>query len=125
MNFDLTPREVPVTIGKEQYLLVEATEDVACKFRNASLNNMKVDDGKIVGMSGVADVEPLLVSMCLLKNVGNSMVPVDISTVRAWPSRIVKKLFETIKEISELGEGGENAKKSPSGGADNSDTPLG
>jgi hypothetical protein len=50
---------------------------------------------------GLANVEPLLVSLCLFRENG---APVLLATVRSWPARVVKSLFEKAKEISDLGE---------------------
>ena len=110
LNFeDLTPIERPVSIGQKKYILREASEGAACQYRNATLKGARMADGKIVGMDGVADAEPLLVSLCLhpvgpndkirLDTSGNP-VPTDLRIIRAWPPRVVRALFDTLKEIS-------------------------
>lgn len=103
-----SPIEVLVSnlFGKD-YILREATGDVACKFQNKRTKCMKFGtDGKTASIDDIADVDPLLLSMCLfapnVKNPGTFDVPVPITTIRSWPSRIVKKLVEKAKEISEL-----------------------
>lgn len=100
---DLAPVEVPVSIkAKDDHLLVEATEDVACKYRNATLKAAKMEDAKIIGMDGLSDAEPILVAGCLLKMPGRT--PVDVKYVRSLGAKIVKPLFECAKEISDLDE---------------------
>ena len=103
-----TPVEVLVSnlFGKD-YILREATGDVACKFQNKRAKCMKFGtDGKTASIDDIADVDPLLLSMCLFspndKTPGTFDKPVPITTIRSWPSRIVKKLVEKAKEISEL-----------------------
>lgn len=98
---ELKLKEIPVTLGKDKYTLREATEDAACAWRNATMSKMEMTDGKVSGMGGVADVEPLLVSMCLFNSEGKN---VGEPFVRALPSRIVKPLFEWIQEVSGLKE---------------------
>lgn len=139
MDFDISLKEVPVTINKEAYVLVEASEDSACKYRNASMKTMTFTDGKVTGMVGGADLEPLLVHLCLFQ--GDKAVP--LHKIRSWPARVVKALFEKAKEISDLNEDTVegidkeiatlqerrktlleiDAKKSQSDGLPNSDTP--
>ena len=57
------------------------------------------------------DLEAYLVSLCLFDSEDR---PVSEATVAGWPERVVKKLFTTAKEISNLvekeGEAEERAK---------------
>ena len=97
---DLTRVEVSVTVGDKQYTLREATGDAACRYRNALLKCTELGpEGKPVRVIGMADVEPLLVSLCLFNEQNK---PVHVNTVRSWPARIQKALFEKTKEISNL-----------------------
>ncbi len=122
---DLTPREEAVKIGKDWYLLREASEWAACAYRNEGMKGARFEDGKLRSVDGVANVEPLLVHLCLFFAVGDppdgtngsngtlkvAMEPtrgdplnVPLKTVRSWPSRIVKPLFDRAKQLSELEE---------------------
>jgi hypothetical protein len=114
-NFDdLTPFEVPVTYKGKKYVLREASEDARCKYRNSLMGSAKLGpDGKPVSISGMADCEPLLVSLCLCQVNGDGSIRLDTSgnpsllpllTIRSWPSRIVKRLYEKAKDISDLKE---------------------
>ena len=100
---DLTPIEIPVSIEGVEYTLREASGDAACKYRNAMMACMQLADGKPVSLRGLADVEPLLVSLCLFVTETNKLVPLHV--IKTWPSRVITPLFEKAKEISELGEG--------------------
>lgn len=92
----------PVYIGDAVFTLKEATIGAAAKYRNALLECATIGpDGKPSKFSGMADVEPLLVSLCLFDADGNG---VPLSTVNEWPSRIVKQLFNRIKDVSDLDE---------------------
>ena len=107
--FDLSVREVPVGILGKRYLLREASEGAAARYRNAMLKATKLGpDGKPISLDGMADAAPLLVSLCLFEVYEHQGVskdrPVLLSTVVSWPSRVVKPLFEKAKEISELDE---------------------
>lgn len=103
MRFDdLSLAERAVVIGGVQHTLSEATEGVACHYRNAVMRSAKMSDGKVVGTEGVADVQPLLVSLCLKDATGK---PVPLPTVKSWPSRVVKPMYDWIREVSQLEEG--------------------
>lgn len=97
---DLMPLCEEVTLGTAQYFLKEASGDAATKFANARLNCVKLGpDGKPQTVRGIADVEPLLVSLCLFDSNGKN---VPEATVRSWPYRIQKALFDRAKEMSHL-----------------------
>lgn len=106
MNFEsIEPISIPVTIAGKNYVLKEATADVACKYRNIILKSTKLNvDGRVTSMEGLADAEPFLVSLCLFEVDGDKLKPVPITTIRSWPNRIQKALFAEAKNISELDE---------------------
>jgi hypothetical protein len=105
---DLEPISIHVTLGKKKYLLREATEGVAVTWRNAMLKATKIGDkGRPTMMDGIADAEPLLVSLCLFEEgpmEGEFKRNVPVGVIRGWKASIVKKLHEKIKEISDLYE---------------------
>lgn len=99
---DITPIELPVRINGKSYTLREATGDAACKYRNEMLKCTTLGpDGKPSTIRNMADVEPLLISLCLFDD-KNRMV--HHSIIRSWPNRVQNKLYETAKRISELDE---------------------
>ena len=112
MTVDYTPivfdtlelAKVPVTLVGEEYLLYEATEGQVVSWRNHHLKSTRMADGKVIGMDGMADSEPLLVSLCLRKVTKNGEVPVSIVTIKNWPVAVVSCLFERAKQISGLNE---------------------
>lgn len=110
---DLAPIEIPVRIAGVAYILREASEAAACKWRNHQLKATRMADGKVTGMDGMADAEPLLVSLCLCQTNPDGTLKLDpqrnpanvpLALVLSWPARIVKPLFEKAKEISDLTE---------------------
>ncbi len=107
MNFDdITPVEIPVSIAGEKYVLCEATGEAGRQFNNARTRGIKFGvEGKPNSIEGVANVEPLLVSLCLFKILAEGMrKPVSVSVISAWPYRVMKRLFDKAKEISDLEE---------------------
>lgn len=112
LNFDdLAPIEIPVKVGGKAYLLREASGDAACKWRNALLKATRLGpEGKPVSIDGMADTEPLLISLCLFETADNgdgsrtATKPVSIATIRSWPARVQAKLFAKCKDISALDE---------------------
>jgi hypothetical protein len=102
MVFDVCERrKVDVRIGKDLYDLYEASGASGVHFKNAQMETRVYGpDGVLVGLRNVANLEPLLVSLCLFKK--DSDVPVAKSVITGWPFRIQKALFDKIVEISDL-----------------------
>ena len=52
LNFDtLEPIQEPVRIRNENYVLLEAEENVAIKWRNNNVRGAKMKDGSVVGVT--------------------------------------------------------------------------
>lgn len=120
-NPSLSLTQIPVRFQGKNYLLVEALGDAVAQWRNAQLQGTKMQqsdnsDTKTISLGGMADSEPLLVSLCLFSpdKDGNLILDargnvdvrqrVPLTAVRGWPNRVVSKLFEKAKEISGLNE---------------------
>jgi hypothetical protein len=98
---DLTLREVPVRLGGQAYVLREASVAAACQYRNAILRAGRFGaDGKVQAYEDLADIEPLLVSLCLFEADGGR--PVSLATVKRWPARLLQPLYRQAKALSEL-----------------------
>lgn len=118
-DFDFTnlqPVRLAFNIGKKQYVLCEADGDAGAKYRSAAVRAAKMNDGKVIGLEGIGDIEPYLVSRCLyhVDDKGNLRVDdndnpikkylVTEAEVRSFPDRVQKAVFNKIKEISSLDE---------------------
>jgi hypothetical protein len=107
---DLTPAAVPVKYRGKRYLLREADESACCQYRNAVIRSRKLDaDGRLTHLDGLADAEPLLVSLCLFElaegpGQPSAERPVPLAVVRSWPGRVVKPLFAWLHRASGLRE---------------------
>ena len=100
---DIAMKEVPVTIGEDNYVLCEASEETAELYQNATMRGVTMQDGLVRLSDSMAGAQSLLVSRCLFKiEDDNTRRCVSQKTVQSWPSRIVKPLFETAKKISDL-----------------------
>lgn len=104
---DLTPVEIPVKYQGVEYILTEADGAAAAKYRASMLKGMEIsvdDEGNRTTkhIAGISEVQPLLVSLCLKDKVSGTRVPLE--TVKTWSERIIRKLFDKAKEISELDE---------------------
>ena len=104
-TFDLTLQERQIIVGGTKYLLREASEDAATKYRNAAVRGAKMSEGSVT-MGDAGNVQAVLVSECLfeLGENGNVLRNAPIGIVKAWPSRVVRPLFDWIKEVSMLDE---------------------
>lgn len=123
-NFTLDRVTFPVTIGKEKYLLVEADSETSETFQSMIMGSLTVTQGhdgaaKRIDKidSGMIKSQSYLVSRCLKKlspgvHPDDPLIeePVSLATVRGWPNRIVKPLYEKAREISDLRED-DDAKK--------------
>lgn len=94
-------QEESVVIADKEYVLREASGDTAVQYRNKTMAGMALSDGKLSRIESLADAEPFLVSRCLFE-CGEIQKNVPESTVRSWPNRIQKALFDRAKEISSL-----------------------
>lgn len=102
---NLAPIEEPVKYQGQDYVLVEASAGAAITFRNARTNSLKFQDGKLVGYNNPAEIEPLLVSLCVFAiDKAGKRKPVSVETIKSWPSQMVTTLFERAKEIGHLQE---------------------
>jgi hypothetical protein len=66
------------------------------------------EEGKITGTRDLADLTPLLVSLCLFKEDGSS---VGEATIRSWPSRVQEALVSRAREISGMNDTVESLEK--------------
>ena len=96
----ILPKEIPVTLGTEQFVLKQATAGASTKYRDAFLRATKMDDGKLKGFDGMAATEIYLISMCLFRRFPNGDVLVSRDVIESWPGEVQKPLFEAIKRIS-------------------------
>lgn len=101
-DFTTSRLERPVTIDGKSYILREASEEEARKFRSAAAKTARLNDGELVGVEGVGDMQSYLVSLCLFSE--DKVTPVPIAVIRQWPTRIVRPMFDWIKEVSQLEE---------------------
>lgn len=112
---DLTPHKEKVVMGRDIYWLHEALEEDVVKYNNARAKSARMVDGKVVGVDGAADIEPFLVSLCLYKATTDGSFPylpngvdpdpkarVPLTWIRKQVGRVVSRLFNRIKAVSEL-----------------------
>jgi len=102
---DLTPVSIPVTINGEQYELREADANAGVTYRNEIMAKTVMEDGKATRLLNMADIEPLLVGMCLFKEGEDK--PVGRDFARKLSHRRLKVLYDTAERISELAATGE------------------
>ncbi len=114
---DIELKEIPVTVGKQKYVLRAATGAAAAKYKNSQVRATKLNsDGEIIGLDGVADSELYLVHLCLFQvpppvPEGSPTLPRDRwpnvpqQIIQSWRADIVRQLFDKAKEISRLEEG--------------------
>jgi hypothetical protein len=105
LNFseeDLTPRSVPVTIGKDTYQLREASGGAGTEYRNRQIACTELgSDGKAKRILGIADCDVYLVFACLFDENGKQ---VSETKIRNWPDKILRNLVKAAKMLSGLSD---------------------
>lgn len=103
---DIAPVEIPVKLKGKDYVLREASESGAAKYKNAQLKAMKqsesADGNKTTNIDGMAETEALLVSICLFEKTDTGEKNVDIAFIRTLVHRVVEPIFNKAEEISGL-----------------------
>lgn len=99
---DLTPIEMPFAFEGKAYVLREASEGAHCQYRNhiAKVGKLDPATGRPTSYEGLFDVAALLVSLCLFEKDGNK--PVRLEAVKAWPKRVVERLYDQAKAVSDI-----------------------
>jgi hypothetical protein len=102
-----TPIEIPVTVGKAKYFLCEAMGDVAAKYENRKVSNMKLDNGKPVSVMNTGDLAPFLLSLCMFYpsedgTKADRTKPVNPVTIRGFKSKTMRTLFDKARKISDI-----------------------
>jgi hypothetical protein len=111
---DLPAVEVKVRRGGKTYVLREADGEAARQYRNAAIRAARMTDGEVTGIDGAADVEPLLVSLCLYyandagtitlapNGLPDKRTLVPLGVIKSWTAAQQKSLFDRAVEISGL-----------------------
>ena len=99
-DINLIEREVHIqgVVSK----LREASAEAVIKYRNAATKGVRMEDGKVTGMDGIADSELVLVAACLFRPEANTYRKMTVEDVSKWPYKIVRPLFDWVKEVSEI-----------------------
>jgi hypothetical protein len=138
---DDKPQEFLICYKGLRYILTEANENAAIRFRNVNLkaSHMVIKDGEPVSakLEGGAESQIALLSGCICKAVPDPSAPphlidkngkgwkvdrdrsgrpvyIDQKQLAEWGSKVIKPLFEKAKEISDLAE-----KEAPKNGKPN------
>jgi hypothetical protein len=108
MDFsDLEPIEIGFNYKGVEYVLCEAEESVVCAYRNELARCTRMGpNGKPTIIGNYADTESFLVSQCVFQ-VGEDShkdpkKPVTQKTIKSWPGRMVRDLYNQVRTISGL-----------------------
>ena len=110
MDFSsIVPIRIPVTFPNgDKYVLCEASEGTAKKYQDRRLACITLGpSGKPQKLTGLAELQPFLVSMCLFpadKDGEPTTKSVVQTLVESLPSKMVKKLHKAAMRISDLDE---------------------
>ena len=92
----------------KSYMLREASGAAAAQFNNARAKCAKFKDGELESVTGPGRLPLYLISLCLFntKDDGTANInsSVSLSVIQPWPDRVIQKLFDKSKEISEIDE---------------------
>ena len=94
------PVKIPVGGAVKEYSLILLTGAGSTTYENYRTNAIKFDkDGQPSGFENLAELAPLLVSLCLVNDTDG---PVSVSEVKTFPAKVLEKLHVTTKEINGL-----------------------
>lgn len=100
LNFELTRKEQPVTIGGSAYTLVELDGAARDKYLQDLTGRVRTTpEGKPAGVKNFCGLQASLVSASL---VDATRKPVPASLVQSWPARVVAALYDAARELSGL-----------------------
>lgn len=109
VELDTTPREVRGIRWKQRdYVLKSCPEKGHVKFTDAKIKYARMNDGKLVGLSGGGELPSLLLSFCLFRltlrpDGSEALQPLAQQHIQdEWPPHFVAELFEEAKRISHI-----------------------
>lgn len=101
----LDVQQIPVKAGNRTFLLKEASAGAVCQYQDAiSASAVYNDKGVKTGHKGLADVESLLVSLCLVEVKDGGYANVSIDDVKTWPEAVKQKLYTTVCRMSNINQ---------------------
>lgn len=112
LKFDsIAPQEIDVEIPSgpngaiEDYILQEPTADAGVRYKDNCARATRMEDGKLVGFSGMGEAEIQLVADCLFKRVPrdndvDELQPVGRAAVGRWPDKVFRTLFDMLEKMS-------------------------
>ncbi len=105
-NFSLEPLTYgPFQLGKDMYLLREASEDAYTSYRNISTKSLKLLDNGSTVSEGGQEADTILVQKSLFLILpGGAEVPAKLDFVRGLPRRITSHLYKKVREMSGMNE---------------------
>lgn len=107
-------KRIPVKAPGRTFFLQEISEVDYAVYQSKLMSLASLEKGtnqvSIGSMDGFADLDALLVSLCLFENDAK----VSLDEVKTWPHRIVSKLVEGAKEISGMNDKADKLKNESS-----------
>lgn len=111
-DFSLEPRYTKFSVGKEEFVLREASEEAYTSYKNLTMRSMRfsgVEGGeKKAQMIGGAEADTQLISKCLfrLKKNGDQVIedPVPFEVISAMPRRTTSRMYQWIRMNSGMEE---------------------
>ena len=96
------PVKIPIGGEVHEYTMVLLSGAGSTVYENYRTNAIKFDkEGKPSGFENLAEMAPLLVSLCLTRPDGQV---VTVEEVKTFPAKVLKALHETAKDINDLGK---------------------
>lgn len=91
-------------LGKN-YILREAKGATVVEFNDMRLKATRMSDGKVVGIDGMANAEPFLVSRCLFEvDAEGKETAISPGVVKSFPGHVMTRLYIEAKKLSKIDE---------------------
>lgn len=100
LDFDSpAPKDVPFRYRNKSYSLREASHDKAREYRSALLASYRPGAGGLLPGENLPRTELVLLAGCVYDQDDK---PVPVEEMKTWPNRVIRPLFERVREMSYL-----------------------
>ena len=102
--YELEPQAFEFTYLDKDYILREASEGAASRYKGARQKALRIANDKVAGFeASMSEANAVLIAGCCFRQTkqGEKLAetPVALHEVQAWPHRLTKELYEKCKEL--------------------------
>lgn len=107
MEFELELKKIPVTIDGDKYELRELIGKERDKYLGGLSRRLKTLPNGEQTVKNFDGLQAALIAESLTKVEGNERHAVTVEEIQGWPARVQNALHDTARQLSALGDDGE------------------